>query len=64
MSRRITKAALVFVALTVASQALAAQPQQGAVQSYWQNLKRQLTAPAASVPVQQNRPAAVTSVRG
>lgn len=64
MSNRITRAALVLIGLTIASQALAGQPQQGAVQSYWQNLKRQLTAPSTSVPVQQNRPAAVTSVRG
>jgi hypothetical protein len=71
MSNRITKAMLVLVGLTIASQALAGQsqhganqPQQGAARSYWQNLKRELTAPSTTVPAQPNQPAAVTSVRG
>jgi hypothetical protein len=71
MSNRIIKAVLVLVGLTIASPALAgqsqqgaSQPQQGAARSYWQNLKRELTAPYTTVPAQPNQPAAVTSVRG
>jgi hypothetical protein len=63
MSRRTTKAVLVLIGVTIASQALADQPQPPAPPSYWQNLKRQLTAPAIAPPVQRREPA-VTSVRG
>jgi hypothetical protein len=65
MFNRIIKTAFVLVGLTIASQARADQPQPNAGQGYWQNLKSQLMSPATSAPpVQQPRPAAVTSVRG
>jgi hypothetical protein len=66
MSNRsiVALAALAFASLTFASQAEAGQAQPGAVRSYWQNLKQQLTSPSTAVPVQRNQPAAVTSVRG
>jgi hypothetical protein len=65
MFSRIIRTAFVLVGLTIASQALADQPQPNAAQSYWQNLKSQMMSPATSAPpIQQPRPAAVTSVRG
>jgi curli biogenesis system outer membrane secretion channel CsgG len=62
--RIVVLAALALVSLTVASQAGAGQTQPPAAQSYWQNLKQQLTSPSVAVPVKRNQPAAVTSVRG